>query len=233
MNPRNFWFWFSGIWLGVGLPFLLLGVYFAWDEFTLASRFARAGLRAQGIVLVKSWDSDDRHPNFRVQYRFATAAGETVRTEATITEPTWEALREQEAVSVFDLPDSPRTNRIDGWVIQWVLPAAFCGLGALLSLLGGFVLLKAISAARLLRQLEEHGHSIDARVIAVAPTGYTLNLSRQWVVRYRYRDHAGIEHDGRSPPLPMVEAQRWQPGDRVSVLFDSMRPNRSAWTGNQ
>lgn len=25
INPCNFWFWFGGIWLGVGLLFLLFG----------------------------------------------------------------------------------------------------------------------------------------------------------------------------------------------------------------
>ena len=235
INPRNFWFWFGGIWLGVGVPFLLLGAFFAWNELTLESRLARAGQRAQGMVLVKSWGdgSDSRHPNLHVKYRFTTAAGKTVRSDATVSEPVWEALREREAVSVTYLPDSPRTNRIDGRVVQWVMPIVFCGVGAVLTLLGGFVMLKAISAARFVRRLREQGLPVQAEVIEVTPTGYMLNRVRQWVVLYRYRDHAGIEHDGRSPAMPKEEAERWHPGDRVPVLFDRLRPGRSAWTGER
>lgn len=158
----------------MGLPFLLLGAFFAWNEFTLESRLARAGQRAQGIVLVKSWGdgSDSRHPNLRVRYRFTAAAGKTVHGDATVSEPAWEAMREQ-------------------------------------------------------------GFSVEAQVIEVTPTGYMLNRVRQWVVLYRYRDHAGIEHDGRSPTMPKEEAERWHPGDRVPVRFDHLRPGRSAWTGER
>jgi len=148
-------------------------------------------------------------------------------------ETAWDALREREAVSVTYLPDSPRTNRIDGRVVQWVMPSIFCGAGAMLTLLGGFVMLKAISSARFVRRLREQGYPVQAQVVEVAPTGYTVNRVRQWVVRYRYRDHAGIEHDGRSPPMRQEEAGRWHPGDRVEVHFDPLRPSRSAWTVNQ
>jgi hypothetical protein len=235
INPRNFWFWFGGVWLGVGLPFLLLGAFFAWNELTLESRLARAGQRAQGMVLVKSWGdgSDSRHPNLRVQYRFTAAAGKTMRSEATVSEEAWEALRERAAVSVTYLPDSPRANRIDGRVVQWVMPVVFCGIGAVLTLLGGFIMLKAISNARFVRRLREQGFSVEAEVIEVTPTGYMLNRVRQWVVLYRYRDHSGIEHDGRSPTMQKEEAERWHPGDRVTVYFDPLKPGRSAWTAER
>jgi hypothetical protein len=235
INPGNFWFWFGGIWLAVGAPFLVLGAFFAWNELTLESRLALAGQRAQGMVLVKSWDndSDSRHPNRHVEYRFTTAAGKTVRSEATVSESAWEAMRERAAVDVTYLPDSPRVNRIDGRVVQWVMPVVFCGVGALLTLLGGFVMLKAISTARFVRRLREQGLSVAAQVIEVTPTNYMVNRVHQWVVLYRYRDHAGIEHDGRSPPMSPQDAERWHPGDRVKVLFDRFRPNRSAWTGEQ
>ena len=231
INPRNFWFWFGGIWLGVGVPFLLLGGYFAWNELTLEPRLERAGQRAQGVVLVKSSGdgSDSRHSNLQIQYRFTTAAGKTVLGEAFVSEASWEAVRERDAVTVTYLPHSPRTNRIDGRLVQWVMPVIFCGAGAMLTLLGGFVMLKAVSAARFARRMREQGYATEAEVVEVAPTGYMLNRVRQWVVLYRYRDHAGIEHDGRSPTMPREEAARWHPGDRVTVHFDRGRPGRSAW----
>jgi hypothetical protein len=183
------------------------------------------------VVLMKSRDgaSDNRYPTFRVQYRFKNSAGETVRGEAPVSEAAWEALRERAAVGVTFLPDSPGTNRIDGRVVQWVMPVVFCGAGAILTLLGGFVMLKAVSAARFARRLREQGYATEAEVVEVAPTGYMLNRVRQWVVHYRYRDHAGIEHDGRSPTMPREEAERWHPGDRATVHFDHLRPGRSAW----
>lgn len=232
INPRNFWFWFGGIWLGVGLPFLLLGAFFAWYELTLESRLMRTGQHAQGIVLVKSWDDDsgNRHRDYRVEYRFTTAAGKTVRNESNVSEAAWEALREREAIGVTYLPDSPRTHCVDGRGIQWVMPAIFCGVGVMLTLLGGFVVLKAVSTARFGRRLREHGFPVQAEVIEVTPTGYMVNRVRQWVVLYRYRDHAGIEHDGRSPTMQKEDAERWHSGDRVTVHFDPLKPGRSAWT---
>lgn len=232
INPRNFWFWFGGIWLGVGIPFLLLGAFFAWYELTLESRLKSGGQPALGMVLGKSWSdgSEDRHRSFRVQYRFTTAAGKTVRNDALVSSAAWEALRERESIGVTYLPDSPRTHRIDGRVTQWVMPAIFCGLGTMLTLLGGFVVLKAVSAARFGRRLREHGFPVQAEVIEVTPTGYMVNRVRQWVVLYRYRDHAGIEHDGRSPTMQQEDAERWHSGDRVTVHFDPLKPGRSAWT---
>jgi hypothetical protein len=232
IGPGNFWYWFGGIWLAVGLPFLLLGAFFAWHEITLESRLALDGKQAQGTVLVKSWGqgSDSRHRSLHVQYRFTTAAGRTVRSEATVSMAAWEALREREQVRVTYFADWPRMHRIDGQAVQWVMPAVFCGAGAMLALLGGFVMAKTISTARFARRVREDGFPVDAVVIEVVPTGYMLQRVRQWVVRYRYRDHAGIEHDGRSPTMPKEKAERWHAGERVTVHFDPLRPGRSAWT---
>jgi hypothetical protein len=33
--------------------------------------------------------------------------------------------------------------------------------------------------------------------------------------------------------MPPQEAERWHPGDRVKVLFDRLRPGRSAWTAER
>ena len=235
INPRNFWYWFGGIWLTVGVPFLVIGGYAVWNELTLEQRFARAGERAQGMVLVKRWDrgSDGKYPSFHVRYRFTTSEGRTVDSESEVSEQAWEALRERQPASVSYLSDSPRTNRIEGWVPQRLMPAIFCGLGAIITLLGGFVVLKAISGARFERRMREQGLTTAAEVFEVAPTGYMLNRVRQWKVHYRYRDHAGIEHEGRSPSMSPEQAQRWHPGDRVKIRFDRLRPGRSAWTGEQ
>lgn len=145
VNADNFWFWFGGIWLAVGVPFLLIGVGVGWYELTLEGRLARTGESASGVVLVKSWDggSEGRSPSFRVQYRFSTSRSETVRAEASVSEEAWESYHEQEPVSVTYLPQWPRTNRIPGRVVQWLLPAIFGALGSLLTLLGGFIVLKA------------------------------------------------------------------------------------------
>jgi len=150
IHAGNFWFWFGGIWLAVGLPFVLIGSGVGWYELTFEDRLARGGAPASGVVLVKSWDGggDGRSPSFRVQYRFETARGQTVRAEAVVTEEAWESYHEQEAVSVTYLPDSPRTSRIPGRMVQWVLPAIFGAVGAILTLLGGFVLLKARAMRR-------------------------------------------------------------------------------------
>ncbi len=232
MNGRNFWYWFGGIWLAVGLPFLMLGGWFAWYELTLEQRLALSGRTAQGMVLVKSWgtgNSSGRQSDPRVKYRFTTADGKTIHAEATVTESAWDALREREAVEVSYLPGTPRANRIDGRPVQWVLPLVFSAVGGILTLIAGFILLKASANARFARRLRTQGLTAEAEISHVAPTGYMVNRVYQWAVYYRYRDHAGNEHEGRSPPMPEELARRWQPGDHVQVMFDRLRPGRSAW----
>jgi hypothetical protein len=125
--------------------------------------------------------------------------------------------------------DFPRLNRIDGRLVQWIMPGIFCGAGALITLLGGFVVLRAKSGARFERRLREQGLTAEARIVDVAPTAYSVNRVRQWRVRYCYTDHAGVEHEGRSPPLAPEQAQRWSAGDRIQVRFDRLHPARSAW----
>jgi hypothetical protein len=50
INPRNFWFWFGGIWLGWGaVPPAV--AFFAWNELTLG----RLAPDSVCMVLVKSW----------------------------------------------------------------------------------------------------------------------------------------------------------------------------------
>ncbi len=232
VNPRNFWLWFGGIWLLVGVPFLLIGGFFAWNELTLEQRLAQAGQRADGLVLQKRWErgADGNFPAFHVRYRFATAEGKKVVSETEVSEQAWDALRERESLVVTYDADFPRLNRIDGRLAQWIMPGIFCGVGALITLLGGFVVLRALSGARFERRLREQGLTAEARIVEVAPTAYSVNRIRQWRVRYCYTDHAGVEHEGRSPPLAPEQAQRWSAGDRVRVRFDRLHPARSAWS---
>lgn len=53
-SPENFWLWFGGIWLAVGLPFLGVGVHAAYDQLTLNRRFETQALTARGMVLTKA-----------------------------------------------------------------------------------------------------------------------------------------------------------------------------------
>ncbi len=234
-NPRNFWFLFGGIWLVVGVPFLLIGGFFAWNEFTLEQRLARAGQRADALVLQKRWErgSDGKFPASYVRYRFATAEGKVVVSETEVSAQTWDALRERESIPVTYDAEFPRLNRIDGRLVQWIMPGIFSGVGAVITVLGGFVVLRTLSRTRFERRLREQGLTTEGRIVDVAPTAYSVNRVRQWRVHYRYADYAGIEHEGRSPPLSPEQAQRWNPGDRIQVRFDRLHPARSAWTTDQ
>jgi hypothetical protein len=70
-------------------------------------------------------------------------------------------------------------------------------------------------------------------VLEVKPSSTKLNSVRQWNIYYRYQDHLGQTHEGRSDPLPPDEAWAWQVGDAGIVRFDQQRPQDSVWVGKE
>ncbi len=50
---RSFAFWFGGIWLVCGLPFLVVGVYVGIDTLRHQARFRSEAQVAEGMVLTK------------------------------------------------------------------------------------------------------------------------------------------------------------------------------------
>jgi len=234
ITPANFWFWFGGIWLAVGVPFLAGGLYAGWHELTLDERLERAGVVARGMVVSKELrrSSSDSEPSHKVKFRFDAPDGAAVKGEAVVDAQTWDSLREREPVTVRFLPDSPRQHRIPGQQSElWILATIFVGLGGLITVLGGFVVWRAASWREFVRRVAREGFRVDAKVLEVRPSNYRINRVPQWVILYRYRDHNGIEHEGKSPPMSPEEAYPWKAGDRGEVRYGRDRPQRSVWVG--
>jgi Protein of unknown function (DUF3592) len=237
INQQSFWLWFGGIWLAVGVPFLLIGIYAAATVVSGDRRLEAAGRPVEGMVLEK-WISTSRSSHgsgttrqYRVRYRFEAAGGELVEDEAQVGADAWDRLEERGPVAVTYLPDDPHIHRIQGEDSGLVLGAIFSGVGGVLTVLGGFVFLRGLGQLRVGRRLLREGVLATGTVLDVRPSRLRINGVRQCTLRYRYQDHLGRTHKGRAGPLSPEEAAAWSAGARGAVRYDRQRPGVSAWTG--
>jgi hypothetical protein len=104
-------------------------------------------------------------------------------------------------------------------------------MGLLFAPIGGFVFFKGVAGIRRELRLQSQGTSAQATVEEVKPTNTRLNGVPQWRIRYRYQDHEGRTHHGRSILMPPDEAQAWKAGDAGTVRFDALAPKKSIWIG--
>jgi hypothetical protein len=233
---RNFGMIFGGIWLVVGIPFTIAGI-FMWQE---EQRFANESVTAEGLVLTrkvvtKRSSSDGRSSTsteYWVSYRFQPSGGITHEGSSKADKQVWNGLQEQGPVTVAYLPDDPTNNRVAGNP-DWFGAGLMAGLGGLFSLAGGGIVLfslgKRLSRGRLLRE----GMPADASVIAVESTNFSINRVPQWIVRYRYNDHRGRTHEGKSPYLSPQDANEWKEGDTGKVKYGREKSDRSLWIGRE
>lgn len=140
-SPTKFWLWFGGIWVGVGAPFLFIGLLVGARAIQTDRRFPAEAHTAQGLVLTKSLDKDN---GSWVAYRFSTSEGRTVKGNARVTTEVWDRLAERGPIEVSYLPDLPEASRIPGQLFteEVALPAIFTALGGILTALGSFVLIR-------------------------------------------------------------------------------------------
>jgi hypothetical protein len=66
-------------------------------------------------------------------------------------------------------------------------------------------------------------------IVAIEPSNVSVNRVRQWNVRYRYADHLGRLHEGRSGPIAPEDAHAVTVGSVVDVRFDRAAPDESVW----
>ncbi|HEX2095198.1 MAG TPA: DUF3592 domain-containing protein, partial [Longimicrobiaceae bacterium] len=148
-TEQTFWLWFGGIWLGVGFPFLCIGVGAGVQTWSRHDRLDRDGHTTAGMVLTKTISSsDDSGPEHSLTYRFTTPDGRTLKDEAEVDPDTWDRLTERGPVQVTYLPRNPGVHRVEGEGRDYVLALIFSALGSLLTLLGGFVFLRGWSILR-------------------------------------------------------------------------------------
>lgn len=233
---RSFAFWFGGIWLVGGLLFLVIGVGVGVGTMRTGARLEREGQVAEGMVLTKtiSRQQDKRgrqSTSYRVGYRFTALDGTVVTAETEVSGRLWDRLVEREPVMVTYLPSRPQTSRLEGQPNDWMLPGIFALVGVVLGGIGGFIFVRGVRGIMRELHLREEGAMVQATVMEVGPANVTFNGVPQWRIVYRYIDHRGRAHEGRSNVMPPEEAQAWKPGDTATARFDTRAPRKSIWVG--
>lgn len=228
LASRSFWIWFGGIWLLVGLSFLIgtclmLGTL---------QELRRGGAEADGVVLDK-WIEEQAGSTPKIRYRFIAPDGQGYEGESELARQDWEAAREGDAVRLRYHPKWPILNQRKGEEPRAGRILAFLGIGALLTAIGGFLVVSWLAKLRRFVYLQEHGMLVEGTVVDVTPTGIIVNHERLHALRYQYRDHRGATREGKSRALAPEEALKWHPGDRGSVRYDRLRPSISEWMGTR
>lgn len=234
---RNFGLVFGGIWLVVGIP-IAIGGYFMWQS---EQRFAADAVSAEGKVLTRdirtarsssSSGGSSTSTEYWVSYRFQPSKGTPLEGSSKVDVHVWERLQERGPVTVSYLPYDPTSNRVAGSP-DWVGPAIMAGLGGVFALAGGTIVVislgKRLSRGRLLRD----GMSADGVITAVEPTNFSINRVPQWIIRYRYNDHRGRTHEGKSSYLSPQEANNWKEGDTGKVKYNREKSDKSLWIGSE
>jgi hypothetical protein len=229
--PKDFWVWFGGIWFGVGVLFLAIGIAVGVVRTRLDARLDAGGVPASGVVLTKDLPSSrDRASEYRVTFRF-DADGESVRGSAKLDADAWDALTERGPIAVTYLPGSPDTYRVPGETgDDTVVSVVFSLVGAALAVAGGVLLGYALRRRKLEARLAADGAAAAAEIVNATPSGLRINGVAQWHLLYRYRDGNGREHDGRVLVSP-EQAERWPAGRRGHVRYDRADPRRHVWVG--
>jgi uncharacterized protein DUF3592 len=228
----RFWLLFGGIWLIVGIPFAIIGVY----QMRAEQHFEAARQPATGAVLSKAIrtrsgsGSSSSSRSHEVTYRFQTPDGRTFINTAAISSRRWDALSEGDSIDVEYLPDDPATNRVRGErPITWV----FLLLGLVFGGAGAVIVALAVRGARTEKRLREHGVLADAVVVAVNETNVRINNAAQWRIEYEFSDERGERRRARSRLMPAVEAHRWSEGQKGYIRYDRDRPTKSIWLGTE
>jgi hypothetical protein len=159
ITNSSFWFWFGGLWLAVGLGFLTIGAGIGFYERGLAAQLAAEGVRTEGLVLTKEISAPSNgSESYRVSFRFSDTRGETFRGTARLAPEAWDALVERGPIEIVYLAGRPQTHRVAGQSdSRAMLAFVFALIGAVLTVVGGFVL----------------GNALRTRRLALARTGVT------------------------------------------------------------
>jgi len=151
VSMRKFWTLFAGMFLGIGLIVLLVGLYATYRAYDDANRLAHEGQVTEGIVLEKKIENhhsaggsrgDGTTHSYRVVYRFTTTDGQTIADGAKVDRATWDRLVERSPVSIVYVPGAPGTNALAGQEPEWVWVLIAPSSGLIFCAIGGFVLIR-------------------------------------------------------------------------------------------
>lgn len=225
---NKFLLMFGGIWLLVGVPFLIVGVVVLRSD----RAFARNARVTRGIVLSmdlgNSGGTGGRSTKYVVRYRFTAPDGRVLEGREPVGRDRWLALAEREPIEIAYDPADPTRHRPAG-TSDTVLGAIFAGLGGCFTIAGGLIFGIGVRGARRAARVRKAGMTAEAIVKHVRSTGVTINRRKQARVEYEFRDERGETRTGLSAYLPIDDATRWKPGDRITIKYDRDRPTVSIW----
>jgi hypothetical protein len=228
---RHMHLWVAGMFLLVGPIFLYTGIQQASEE----TRYRSEGKTAEAVILDKSIRKATRNENSRtryeISYRFVDAHGRSLDGTGEVAVEEWENLQKGSRIKVTYLPDSD-TSRTEGSGDQTSSVVAMA-MGGLLTAIGAAIFFPGFSRMVNEKRLRRSGVPVEGEVIEVERTRVSMNRVRQWVIRYRYKDHMGQNREGKTGMLPPDQAQAWTRGDKGEVRFDPHQPQKSLWVGKQ
>lgn len=111
--------------------------------------------------------------------------------------------------------------------LLWVFFAV--GVAAVLG--GGFIIVRARTAASFDRRLMQLGTPITATIADIRRSALKINREPRFHVCYRYTDGIGRMHEGQSRALAAEAVAGFKPGDRVNIKIDPQRPEQSLFLG--
>lgn len=107
--------------------------------------------------------------------------------------------------------------------LLWV----FLAVGLVVTLVGGFIVRRALAAAARDRRLMRSGIQLTATVTDIRRSPVDINRQARWHVHYRYEYSAGRGFEGRSRALSSAAVERFKPGDAVLIKADPRQPAES------
>jgi len=238
ITPKNFWLWFSGIFLTIGSLFLVVGLSVGVHRYNIEDRLMKEGRTVEGMVLTKKIHTASRKqgkrssPSYRVTFQFVPTQGASIDGTAEVKMEVWDSLEERGPIQVTYLPDEPEHYRVEGQTSGWVLPMVFAAIGGLLAPVGGFMFFRARGLLQAGKRLQRDGITATATVSDVQVSYLRVNGVNQFAVLYDYQDDRGRSYQGKEY-FPPEEAGQWKQGDQVTIRYDRKRPHHSIWIGKQ
>ena len=227
---KSFGFWFGGIWLVAGVPFLVVTIYLFYDDrrYETEGRIVQGTVRTKEVKRSRSNSSSSSTASYHVTYRFTTSNGEIIEGRDQLGQSRWEVLTEQGPIQIAYLPSNVNANRVFGQT-HLLLKVIFGILGTVFTAMGGTILFLAVRRVWFESHLRQVGVMIPATVTSVTPTSLEVNGSPQWRLDYSFEDRGRLQT--RHVTLSPEDASEWDSGDRGIIRIDPKRPTRVVWIG--
>jgi hypothetical protein len=223
-------FWWGGLGCAlIGLVLILIGFsIWRWEQ-----GFQQHAGRAVAKVTGKEKGTMPKGKNgketaYYLVYTFADAAGGQHEGKIRASHEDWQRAKTGDTLTVeYDSTD-PATSRRAGTDTHagWGL-LILGGIGGVFAFVGiplaAIAFVKSGRRARLVR----YGTPVLGIVSAVVENDSALKVQGTYRLVYNFTDENGQPWEGRGPPQPWSLAARWDPGEKILVLYDPRNPGRN------